>query len=278
RNHSLTVRVAGLVSNRSGVGAKVEMRAGSLRQKLETYAATPNPAPADLVFGLGPRPAADAVRVLWPAGILQTEMGDEKKTALLVKELDRKPSSCPYLYAWNGERFAFVTDFMGGGEMGYWEGPGEWNHPDPDEYVRLTDEQLRPRDGRCELRVTDELAEGPLIHRLDGVCLLQRQRGRPPGRAGHEAAHAAGGRSPRGVEDGGRGRHPGRTPPDAGRRSRGPVAPGGARAHRHQHEDLLGPDPGGRPRQRARGGPVAAPVPRRSPRARLLGGGQPRRT
>ncbi|PYQ07438.1 MAG: hypothetical protein DMF83_09615 [Acidobacteria bacterium] len=166
RNHSLTVRVAGLVSNRSGVGAKVEMRAGSLRQKLETYAATPNPAPADLVFGLGPRPAADAVRVLWPAGILQTEMGDEKKTALLVKELDRKPSSCPYLYAWNGERFAFVTDFMGGGEMGYWEGPGEWNHPDPDEYVRLTDEQLRPRDGHYELRVTNELEEGLFVDRL----------------------------------------------------------------------------------------------------------------
>ena len=166
RNRSLTVRLAGLVSNRSGVGAKVEMRAGSLRQKLETYAATPPPAPADLVFGLGPRPAADAVRVLWPAGILQTEMGEEKKTALLVKELDRKPSSCPYLYAWNGERFAFVTDFMGGGEMGYWEGPGEWNHPDPDEYVRLTDEQLRPRDGRYELRVTNELEEGLFVDRL----------------------------------------------------------------------------------------------------------------
>jgi Tfp pilus assembly protein PilF len=166
RNHSLRVRLAGLVSNRSAVGAKVEMRAGSLRQKLETYAATPPPAPADLVFGLGPRPAADAVRVLWPAGILQTEMGEESKTALVVKELDRKPSSCPYLYAWDGERFAFVTDFMGGGEIGYRVGPGQWNHPDPDEYVRLTDEQLRPRDGRYELRVTNELEEGLFVDRL----------------------------------------------------------------------------------------------------------------
>jgi Tfp pilus assembly protein PilF len=166
RNHSLRVRLAGLVSNRSAVGAKVEMRAGSLRQKLETYAATPPPAPADLVFGLGPRPAADAVRVLWPAGILQTEMGEESKTALVVKELDRKPSSCPYLYAWDGERFAFVTDFMGGGEMGYRVGPGQWNQPDPDEYVRLTDDQLRPRDGHYELRVTNELEEGLFVDRL----------------------------------------------------------------------------------------------------------------
>src|SRR5262249_8370522 len=44
-------------------------------------------------------------------------------------------------------------------EMGYWEGPGAYNEPDPDEYVRLTDDQLRPRDGRYELRVTNELEE-----------------------------------------------------------------------------------------------------------------------
>jgi len=173
-NHALTVHLAGLVSNRSGVGSKVTVRAGSLRQRLETSAATPPAAPADVVFGLGPRTVADAVRVLWPAGILQTELpaGEAASPApaqmarLDVKELDRKPSSCPYLYAWNGERFAFITDFMGGGEMGYWEGPGEYNHPDPDEYVRLTGEQLRPRDGRLELRVTNELEEALFVDRL----------------------------------------------------------------------------------------------------------------
>src|SRR4029453_18543174 len=73
RNHSLPVRLAGLVSNRTGTGAKVEVRAGSLHQKLETYAVTPAPAPADVVFGLGSRTSADAVRVLWPSGVLQTE-------------------------------------------------------------------------------------------------------------------------------------------------------------------------------------------------------------
>ena len=143
------MRLAGQVSNRSSVGAKVEARAGSLRQKLETYAASPAPAPADLLFGLGARPAADAVRVLWPAGILQTETamaaadgrpaagGAPLAGATTITELDRKPSSCPYLFAWDGERFAFVTDFMGGGEMGYRHATGAFNHPDPDEYVRL---------------------------------------------------------------------------------------------------------------------------------------------
>jgi hypothetical protein len=147
------------------------LRAGSLRQRLETSAVTPPVAPADLVFGLGARTAADAVRVLWPAGILQTEIppaeaAPSRVATLAIKELDRKPSSCPYLYAWNGRAFAFITDFMGGGEMGYWEGPGEYNHPDPDEYVRLADDQLRPRDGRLELRVTNELEEALFVDRL----------------------------------------------------------------------------------------------------------------
>jgi Flp pilus assembly protein TadD len=176
-HHALAVRLSGLVSNRGGVGAKVTVRAGSLRQRAETSAATPPAAAADLVFGLGARAAADAVRVLWPAGILQTELIDpetaapRRAAALSVKELDRKPSSCPYLYAWDGRAFSFVTDFLGGGEMGYWIGPGTYNVPDPDEYVRLTDEQLRPRDGRLELRVTNELEEALFVDRLSLLAL-----------------------------------------------------------------------------------------------------------
>jgi FG-GAP-like repeat/Tetratricopeptide repeat/ASPIC and UnbV len=178
KNRSLKVQLAGRVSNRSAAGAKIEARAGSLKQKLETYAATPSPAPADIVFGLGKRAGVDAVRVLWPAGIVQaeTDMTTAKSSGplgqlLKITELDRKPSSCPFLYAWNGERFEFVTDFMGGGEMGYWEAPGVRNHPDPDEYVRIRDDQLKSRDGRYELRITNELEEVLYFDRLQLISV-----------------------------------------------------------------------------------------------------------
>ncbi len=168
RNRSFALRLKGRVSNRDGLGAKVEIRAGSLRQKLETSAAVPMASPAELVFGLGARHAPDAVRVIWPSGIVQTEteLGAAGAGPLEVAELDRKPSSCPYLYAWNGERFAFVTDFLGGGEMGYQEAPGVWNEPDPVESVRIAPEALRPRAGRYELRVTNELEEVLYLDRL----------------------------------------------------------------------------------------------------------------
>ncbi|HKR00397.1 MAG TPA: FG-GAP-like repeat-containing protein [Pyrinomonadaceae bacterium] len=178
-NRSLRVNLLGKVSNRSAVGAKVEARAASLVQKLETYSASPAPAPSDLIFGLGKRSGADAVRVLWPAGIVQAETevaarpADPKRmtSTLPVTELDRKPSSCPYLYTWNGERFEFVTDFMGGGEMGYWEAPGHYNTPDPDEYVRIRNDQLKERDGRFELRVTNELEEVLYVDRLQLIAV-----------------------------------------------------------------------------------------------------------
>ena len=172
RNNSIAVNLHGRVSNKSAVEAKVEMRAGSLWQKLETYSASPAPAPADLIFGLGKRQRPDAVRIIWPAGIVQaeTEFPAQKRTlnltSLNITELDRKPSSCPYLYTWNGDRFEFITDFMGGGEMGYLEEPGRYNKPDPVEYVRVRGDQLKERNGRYELRVTNELEEAMYVDRL----------------------------------------------------------------------------------------------------------------
>ncbi|HET6979397.1 MAG TPA: FG-GAP-like repeat-containing protein [Pyrinomonadaceae bacterium] len=170
-NRSLHVGLEGKVSNRSGVGAKIEVRAGSLAQKLETYSAAPAPAPADITFGLGKRTVVDAVRVLWPAGIVQSETEISNNKTLSLVELDRKPSSCPYLYVWNGERFVFVTDFMGGGEMGHLDAPGIFNMPDPTEYVRIPRDLLREHNGRYELRVTNELEEALFVDRLQLISV-----------------------------------------------------------------------------------------------------------
>ena len=160
---------------------------------IETSAATPAVAPADIVFGLGPRAAADVVRVLWPSGTCRPRPAAtparRRAAVAIVTELDRKPSSCPFLFTWNGTRFEFVTDFMGGGEMGYWEAPGAWNTPDPDEYVRISRRSAAPaKDGRYELRVTNELEEALFVDRLQLVAVdhprdvdvLSERRARAP--------------------------------------------------------------------------------------------------
>jgi Flp pilus assembly protein TadD len=178
------LRLTGRVSNRGAAGAKIEVRAGSLRQRVETMAATPAPVPADVLFGLGGRAAADVVRVIWPSGIVQAEVLEgatptspgARVASIALTELDRKPSSCPFLYTWNGERFQFVTDFLGAGEMGYWVAPGVRSFPDPDEYVRIPPGMLVARDGRYDIRVTNELEETVY---LDRVQLLSVSH--PPG-------------------------------------------------------------------------------------------------
>ncbi len=176
RNRSLRVNLAGKISNRNGIGAKVELRAGSLQQKIETASAVPAPAPADVLFGIGKRTMADTTRVLWTSGILQSEteiprFDNAMAKSMAITEVDRKPSSCPYLYTWNGERFEFITDFMGGGEMGYWEAPDVYNHPDPVEYVRIRDDQLKARNGRYEIRMTNELEEVLFVDNIKLIAI-----------------------------------------------------------------------------------------------------------
>jgi len=179
-NNSEIVRLQGRVSNRTGIGAKIDLRAGSLTQKLESYSASPAPAPSDIHFGLGKREKPDAVRVIWTSGTIQAEVEFPEKAKnqtaknfapLKIEELDRKPSSCPYLYAWNGEKFEFITDFLGGGEMGNWKEAGAYHYPDSDEFVRITSDQLKPKNGKYEIRVTNELEEVLFLDHLKLVAV-----------------------------------------------------------------------------------------------------------
>lgn len=151
--------LAGKTSNRSAVGTKVELRSGSLRQKLEVYASSPAPAAASLNLGLGYRTQIDALSLFWPAGILQSESAVKASAENQIEELDRKGTSCPLLYAWNGKGYNFVTDFLGGSAIGYLLAPGTYNYPDTDEYIRVTSEQLQERDGFLSLRMNNQLEE-----------------------------------------------------------------------------------------------------------------------
>ena len=103
----------------AGAGGQPERDGWSLQRP------RPPSRPPTSCLGLVRVPAPTSSRVLWPSGILQAEtaatVGRRRGTLpspFTIDELDRKPSSCPFLFTWNGERFEFVTDFLGGGEMG----------------------------------------------------------------------------------------------------------------------------------------------------------------
>src|SRR5438045_2322092 len=109
--------------------------------------------------GWGTATKADTITVRWPSGILQSEINAAADRIVRVKELDRKGTSCPLLYTWNGKEFEFVTDFLGGSAYGYLVAPGRYNTPDTDEYVLIQGKQLTPRDGQYVLNLNNQLEE-----------------------------------------------------------------------------------------------------------------------
>ena len=69
-------------------------------------------------------------------------------------------------------QFEFVTDFMGGGELGYWLGPGEWEHArTPTSTSASAAISCSSRDGRYELRITNELEEALFVDRVQLVAV-----------------------------------------------------------------------------------------------------------
>ncbi|HEX5085720.1 MAG TPA: CRTAC1 family protein, partial [Blastocatellia bacterium] len=163
------IALTGKTSNRSAVGTKAELRSGSLRQKLEVYASSPAPASSGLIFGLGYRTAVDSLQLLWPSGVMQSELDVKPSTTNAFEELDRKGTSCPILYAWTGERYEFVTDFLGGCAIGAREPGDTWSYPDTDEYIRVTGDQLKERDGVYSILMNNQLEE---VIYFDAVKLL----------------------------------------------------------------------------------------------------------
>src|SRR3989442_1163718 len=55
-----------------------------------------------LILGLGRHDQADVVELRWPDNILQAECSQPSGAVIRLEETDRRPSSCPVLFAWNG--------------------------------------------------------------------------------------------------------------------------------------------------------------------------------
>ncbi len=161
KNNWMSLPLKGLADNKSAFGTKVEVFAGALYQKWEIPAAFGylSQSALDLHIGLGDAKQADIVRFLWPTGVLQDEVELSAGSIHAITELDRRGSSCPLLFAWNGRRYEFIADMIGPGVVGHWVAPGERNIADPTEYLKVSGESLRESNGRLRLRFMEPMEE-----------------------------------------------------------------------------------------------------------------------
>jgi tetratricopeptide (TPR) repeat protein len=176
KNHSLRLALTGLADNKTAIGTKVEVLADGQWQKFEVASGGGylSQGATEITAGLGQATKADVVRLLWPTGVPQDEIDiDAWKShgELALKELDRRGSSCPTLFAWDGTQYEFVSDVIGAAVVGHWVSPAATNQNDPDEWVKVNGDQLRARNGLLSLRFGEPMEEVNYIDQLRLVAV-----------------------------------------------------------------------------------------------------------
>jgi Tfp pilus assembly protein PilF len=147
--------------NSFAIGGEVEVRAGTQVVK--------QPINRPVIHtGLGSRSRADLIRIQWPNGTYQYEF--KKPADSLVVAEQRLKGSCPFLFAWDGEKMVFVTDFAWSTPLGmYINAQDKGGFLQTTDWVRIRSDQLRPRGGHYDLRVQANLWE---THYLDYLSLI----------------------------------------------------------------------------------------------------------
>ncbi|HEY7160939.1 MAG TPA: CRTAC1 family protein, partial [Acidobacteriota bacterium] len=166
-NHWINVRLAALAMesgkiNHYGIGAQLEVRAESLYQKKVVTQSVTH-------FGLGSRSKADVVRVVWNNGVPQNDFQPQANQTIVEKQILK--GSCPFLYAWNGKQYAFVTDLMWRSALGMPLGflgasSQQYAFPDStDEYLKIPADALQAVDDEYRIQITEELWETVYVDR-----------------------------------------------------------------------------------------------------------------
>jgi len=213
KNHFVRLDLSGFADNKTAIGSKVEIFADGQWQKWELAGASgymTQSAP-QILIGLGKAQSIDLLRILWPTGILQDEIDLPHTQVIAMKEADRRGSSCPVLFAWDGHKYRLVTDVIGAAVVGHWFTPTRRNTPNPSEWIKVDGSQLALVNGKLSLRFIEPMEEVNYIDRLrlvavdhpDNVEVNPDERflDDPPFASGHVVA-SEGVRLPLGAWDG----------------------------------------------------------------------------
>lgn len=148
--------------NSFGIGGEIEIRSGLLTQKQAIQSPV-------LHFGLGGHTGSEFARIVWPNGIIQTEFDLKAEQSVLAQQ--RLKGSCPFLFTWDGQRMQFLKDV---GPMSAALG-AHLDHRtlepihQTEQRFKIDGDQLAPRDGYYDLRLTNEYWE---TYYIDHYSLL----------------------------------------------------------------------------------------------------------
>jgi tetratricopeptide (TPR) repeat protein len=165
--------------NRFGYGSEIEARAGQLYVLRTAWRPVTR-------LGLGERRRADVLRVTWTNGIPQNALDPPART--LVTEVQQLKGSCPFLYAFDGARWRFVTDALGNSPLGLLYDGVNQAPADSREWLVVPGDLLATSGGRLLLEFTEELWEAAYLDMAElravdhpaGVEIVSNERMVPP--------------------------------------------------------------------------------------------------
>ena len=109
-----------------------------------------------------------------------------------MKEADRRGSSCPVLFAWDGHKYTLVTDVIGAAVVGHWFTPTRRNTPNPGEWIKVDGDKVATVNGKLSLRFMEPMEEVNYIDQLRLVAVDPAAGGR----VGWRGARCAGAGEP----------------------------------------------------------------------------------
>lgn len=138
--------------NSFGVGGEIEIRSGLLVQM------QPITGP-EMHFGLGSQTGVDVARIFWPNGTARAEFSMKADQEVVTEQ--RLKGSCPFLFAYNGHNMEFVKDAVPwGSAIGLRiNNLGTASIAATEEWYKIPREDIAPREGYYDLRITGELWE-----------------------------------------------------------------------------------------------------------------------
>ncbi|MGC2658727.1 MAG: FG-GAP-like repeat-containing protein [Bryobacteraceae bacterium] len=147
--------------NSFGIDGEIEIRSDLLTEKQVINSPM-------LHFGLGEHTSVQFARIVWPNGFVQAEFDLKSDQTILAEQ--RIKGSCPMLFTWDGHGMQFLKD------VGPWgsalglnvnaQGKGIYGTR---EWFNVRGDQLRPRNGFYDLRITAEYWE---TYYMDHYSLL----------------------------------------------------------------------------------------------------------
>ncbi len=149
--HWVDLSMMGFKSNIRGIGSVVEFKAGNYYNKVVVTRSPVRVFTGDLT-------KLDVIRVTWPNAVVQNWIDVSTDKEIEVRESERLASSCPFLYAWDGRKFVYVTDVLGASPLGELAPDGTYLKPFPEEFVRLP-HWVQASAGRFVFQLTAEMRE-----------------------------------------------------------------------------------------------------------------------